>query len=370
MAAPARTTQSLALLACEGPEAAAINATQSLVLIASAGGTPVVTQSLALLACGGPEQQAAFVTQSLALIACEGPEALTVNATQSLVLVAAPSPAPSRVTQVNILVAADRDTTGPTITQALILVCSEDAAAAVEGPRITQGTVLLACDRDTTGPVVTQALALVASGPTCPDASEGGFGLRELGRRVIRMLGEMQATDGYWTVAEIHRLVSMAMVDIVRDTKMYEFIDTQTTTAETRYELPAGAMQVFRAFLGDARIRPVTAWELDRERGDWEGSDTTARYYVNVPGAVVLDGVPDAGVSLALWVTGVPDALEDVCDEPPGPTWWHLAVAYRAASLALSKYGEQGNRPLARAYRAISDDYASLLAAHVAGRLQ
>jgi hypothetical protein len=368
MAAPARTTQSLALVAADAAAASA-RVTQSLVLVASAGGGAAVTQALVLLASEGPEQAAARTTQSLVLVASEGPEAAVVRATQSVVLVAAPSPAPSRVTQGNILVAADRDTTGPRVTQTLVLVCSEDAAAAVEGPRTTQSLVLVGSEGAAT-PRVTQALVLVANGPSCPDASEGGFGIRELGRRVVRMLGEHPTTAGYWQAAEINRLINMAMVDIVRDTKMYEFISTQTTASESRYETPANAMQVFRAFLADVRIRPTTAWELDRERGDWEDSDTPARYYVNVPGAVVLDAIPDAGETLALWVTGVPDPLESVCDEPPGPPWWHLAIAYRAASMALGKYGEQGNPALSRAYRGISDDYARLLSAHVAGRLQ
>jgi hypothetical protein len=327
-----------------------VRATQSVVLAATASAPSVRdTNSLVLVAAGNNPP---------------------VRSTQALVLVAAPSPSPTRVTQALALIAGDRDNSGPNVTQSLVLVAGGDAAAAVEGSRVTQAVVLLACETDE-GPRVTQSLVLVASGPQCPDASDGGFGIRELGWRVMRMLGEHPTTAGYWQTAEINRLINMAMVDIVRDTKMYEFVSTQTTTAgETRYETPENAMQVFRAFLSDVRIRPTTAWELDRERGDWEDSDTPARYYVNVPGAVVLDAIPDAGETLALWVTGVPDPLESVCDEPPGPPWWHLAIAYRAASMALGKYGEQGNPALSRAYRGISDDYARLLSAHVAGRLQ
>jgi hypothetical protein len=373
MAAPARTTQSLVLAAADGADASA-RVTQSLVLAAIAGGVPNVTQALALVACEGPEAAAPFVTQSLALLACEGPEAAAANVTQSLVLVAAPSPAPSRVTQVNILLAADRDTTGPNATQCLILICSEDAAVAVEGPRITQATALLACDRDTTGPFVTQSLCLVASGPTCPAALTSYIlGLREMTDRTLRMLGEQTTAPMYWTRAEIGRYLNDANREFVRRTKVLESIVSSTTVVgQDEYTLASTVMGIIRVFVDDRSIPNTTRLELDYERGNWEGqSSRHVRSYVTsqmAPRTIKFDTSPSVAEDLDVWVFSLPDELEDACDAPDAPAWSHLALCYMAASRALAKGGETRDPLRSKAYAAIADEYVTLMQGHVAIR--
>jgi hypothetical protein len=367
MAAPARTTQSLALVAADGAAASA-RATQSLVLVASAGGAARTTQSLVLLACEGPEQAAAQTTQSLALLACEGPEAAAARVTQATVLVAAPSPAPSRVTQGNILVAADRDTTGPNITQALVLVCSEDAAAAVEGPRTTQSLVLVASE-GAASPRVTQALVLLASGPSCPDTRDGirSFGLREITDRVLECLGEQTSSPTYWTRAEIGRMANDAAREFCRRTRMLEEIYTATTAVgTTEYPLPATMMKPHRVFLDGATLPAVTALELDLYRDNWQGQSGEVHAYVQNHQAIILDQSPTEAEALQVWGYSRPTDMEDACDDAGTPAWTHQALVFMTAARALEKGGEQQNEELAAAYRALGESYITLASGYVA----
>lgn len=75
-------------------------------------------------------------------------------------------------------------------------------------------------------------------------------------------------------------------------------------------------------------------------------------------------------IALQVWHVKNPHVLDlTACnDEPELPPWAHLAIAYRAAARALKRHGEQMNGDLAKAYEAISLDYADLLRALVANR--
>lgn len=371
MAAPARTTQSLALVAADGAAASA-RVTQSLVLVAGDGAQAArVTQALALVACDG--NQNARVTQSLVLLASEGPEASAVNVTQSVVLVAAPSPAPSRATQANVLLACDRDTTGPRVTQSLVLVASEDAAVAVEGPRITQGTVLVASE-GTASPRVTQALVLLASGPSCPDTREGirSFGLRELTDRVLECLGEQTSAPTYWTRAEIGRYLNDAAREFVRRTKVLEAVYSATTAIGTaEYTLPAVTMQVGKVFLDGVSLPNVTKWERDRTHGDWEGQSNKISAYITSQQnqrTIMLDQEPTEAEALSVWTKIRPTDMTDACDDAGTPNWSHQALVFMAAARALGKGGEQRNDALAAAYAGMAEPYIALQAGLVGHR--
>lgn len=369
MAAPTRTTQSLALVAAGASPST--RDTQSLALVA-AGASPSVnvTQGLALVACQGGTSGTRS-TQGLTLVAHGATPG--VRATQNLVLVAAPSPQPSRVTQAIVLIAGAKDSTGPNVTQSLLLVCSEDAAAAVEGSRITQGTVLVACDTDE-GPRVTQALALVAAGPSCPATREGirSFGLRELTDRVLESLGEDTAAPTYWTRAEVGRYLNDAAREFVRRTKVLEAVyDTTTVVGQTEYTLPAVTMQVSRVFLDDVSLPNVTKWERDRTHGNWEGQSNKARAYITSQQnqrTIMLDQEPTEAEALSVWTKIRPTDMETNCDDSGTPIWSHQALVFMAAARALAKGGEQRNDALAAAYAGMAEPYIALQAGLVGHR--
>jgi len=70
---------------------------------------------------------------------------------------------------------------------------------------------------------------------------------------------------------------------------------------------------------------------------------------------------------LCVWAKKIPAAISE-CDVSELPPWFHLALAYKAASRALRKYGEQRNDNMAKAYEAIYDDYLRLLKGYVSNR--
>lgn len=368
MAAPTRSTQSLALVAAGSPPST--RTTQSFALVA-AGASPSVnaTQALALVACEAGS--GTRVTTALTLVAHGA--APSVRTTQNLILVAAPSPQPSRVTQALVLIAGASSNTGPNITQGLVLICSEDAAPVVEGSRVTQALALVACDTDE-GPRVTQALVLVASGPSCPATREGirSFGLRELTDRVLENLGEDTAAPGYWTRAEVARYLNDAAREFVRRTKVLEAVySTTTVLGQAEYELPAVTMQVSKVFLDGVSLPNVTKWERDRTHGNWEGQSNKTRAYITTQQnqrTIMLDQEPTEAEALSVWTKIRPTDMETNCDDSGTPIWSHQALVFMAAARALAKGGEQRNDALAAAYAAIADDYVELQRGFVAVR--
>ena len=72
-------------------------------------------------------------------------------------------------------------------------------------------------------------------------------------------------------------------------------------------------------------------------------------------------------LALMVWCVKNPALMED-CDEPELPPWSHLAIAFLAASKALTKRGEMRNLDVSQVYAAIAGDYVAMLKGLVAQR--
>jgi len=368
LAAPARNTQSLALLLCDGAAAAA-NVTQSLALVNDQGaGQARSTQALAAVVDAGAGQ--ARATQLLAYPVAGG--AGQARATQNLILVVAPAPQPARVTQALALPVCSGDTDGDAdearTTQNLVYVVAEDGAPI--GANVTQSLVLVAGEYPDQEARVTQSLVYVVNDPQCPDVYEGylSSGLRDLTRRVFRLLGEDTDEPTYWSTAEVERLINSAAISLERETRVYEFVySTSTVVGQTRYLLPENAMTVKRVFLEDKRMEPRTPVEMDVERPGWEQIEDEIKHYVQKDNAsITLGHMPTAVEDLVVWCVGTRSTpLSSPCDTSELPTWMHPAIPLKAAAMALSGYGERRNLPLSKAYDAMAGDYVSLLLEHV-----
>lgn len=72
-------------------------------------------------------------------------------------------------------------------------------------------------------------------------------------------------------------------------------------------------------------------------------------------------------LALMVWATKTPADLS-ACDEPEFPCWAHISIAYKAASKALRKYGEQKNDALADVYNEIGERYWAMLRSFMSNR--
>jgi hypothetical protein len=197
-------------------------------------------------------------------------------------------------------------------------------------------------------------------------------------------------------------------------------------------ELSDNVGQIFRVTYDNRRLENTTKWTLDRADYNWENqtgyvshyitslqNDRTLRLYktpeegggLAVTGGEyglitsISDGVNTylfsneygvtedtggtnwdgdfigeygeatitGGVSntFEVWATKHPDPMDTdspVAEYPELPWWSHQGIVFRAAARALMKYGEQGQRRMAKAYNAIANDYNQLLKGHVASR--
>lgn len=104
-----------------------------------------------------------------------------------------------------------------------------------------------------------------------------------------------------------------------------------------------------------------------------------AKAYVAITGhtAVTATNKPGSGtdwetywvpLALMVWCVKTPSFMSDDTDYPEIRPWSQYAIAYMAASKALSKYSEVRNVALAQAYESLADDYVSLLKGIVAQR--
>ncbi len=136
----------------------------------------------------------------------------------------------------------------------------------------------------------------------------------------------------------------------------------------------------YEHFYSDAYT--YSAWALNEGYADGDrvtrlGTDGITRGYVcTVAHTSAAATEPGTGASwetkwvplvLCVWAKKIPDAIEE-CDVPELPGWFHMALAFRAASLALSKYGEMRHTETAAAYMAIYEDYLRVLKGFVSNR--
>lgn len=370
-------------------------ATQSVVYVVGAGGTPRSTQALALAVAAGGVTRA---TQSLAYVV-EGTDT-PARVTQSLVYVVAPPVSPSRATQSVVLPVATTAGVARS-TQSLVLTVSEHPSPAratqsvvlVPGEgesqaRVTQSVVLAVGDHrspsrvtqsllyiaGTASPsaLVTQSLAYVV-GDLAPELAarvtqsvaylvgrspcDGcGLTLSDLVTRTLGLLGEDTAFPVYWSAGEVTRMLNDAYIALCRETGAYEasFSDT-TVVGQAEYALDPSVVRVIRVFADQTPLRQVTKLEMDRT-GAWESREGAVWAYtqtVSDPLVLRLIEIPTTEQALEIWATATPEPLALRCDEPVLPAWSRDALAYGAAARALRVRGERRSPGLSGAYSAI-----------------
>lgn len=393
MAAPTRTTQSLVVVPA-APTTAARD-TQAVVLEVGAGGKPRATQTAALAVTTGGKTRD---TQSLALAVTVGGK---TRASQTVVLVLAPRPAPARDTNSLVLTTGASTATAqltqsvalvlfhppsPALaTQSLSLVTAATGATILatqslaltlasvdEGSasRSTQSLLLALGHQEDTGEArLTQSLLLLLKQSACDESC--GLSLDTLRQRVLKLLGEDTGFPDYWRHLEIERLVNDAYIALARDTRAYEFVDTQPVVAGTeQYTFGSDVIQIRRVFVDDEPVRNVTKLEMDQARRQW-GNRGVVWGYVSTqqaPLTIRLVEVPQADGTLDVWAAGIPAPMSGRCDIPALPSWSHQAIVFGAASRALRKHGEMRSLSLSDAYAGIYEHYRTALSGYVQQR--
>lgn len=299
---------------------------------------------------------AARATQSAVVVLAKSGQNRS-RVTQSAVIALTWPACPSRATQSAVVILADNGPTTSAVTQSLVVIlCNQQEIEGLRTARVTQSAVVVLVDTSCVDLLGTWYLSW-----------------RDLRRRTLVLLGEDPSSPVYWTIAEIGRYVNDAYLAICRDTKVLEFIESTATIAGTaEYMLTNYVLQIKRIFLDDWTLPNVTAWERDREFGNWQGQSNKIRGYITSQQnnrRVLLDQTPTAVEDMDVWAVMLPDTLEDRCDAPEIPQWTHPAIAFKAASRALRKYGEPRNVALADAYDAMADDYLSQLVKLIGNRI-
>ena len=241
------------------------------------------------------------------------------------------------------------------------------------------------------------------------------------------MLSESEANPVYWTEAQVDAYVNDAYQQAARDTGALEIAVAVAATADTQGYTAPDTMRwpPLRATYDGHKLYSTTKWELDRVESDWENQSGYVSHYVttlmddkqfrlykapdgtagvyefsgeygivqNVAGATMTgdygfmtafseDGtsatfvgeyglvvdIDGGSTTIRLYGKHVPDALEDVTDEPLLPAWTHPGLAFAAAAKALRKHGEQRDDALSAFYAGLAKQYVETLKGVVASR--
>jgi hypothetical protein len=128
----------------------------------------------------------------------------------------------------------------------------------------------------------------------------------------------------WWTEAELYRYANNQLQELARALPCWVKLATFSTSFNdvATYALPARTVDVLGVYLDGRRLDPMTADELDAERGAWRaaGGETPRRYTLDLTNSqIILSEIPGAAYSVIVIYTESPAEISSGAAIVAGP---------------------------------------------------